>query len=60
MDLILAAIPFFFLLIFIELAYGIVRGKNTRVGRSAGRKKNWKKAYVTLGEGETIEFFEGV
>ncbi|MDG1024943.1 MAG: sterol desaturase family protein [Gammaproteobacteria bacterium] len=29
MDLILAAIPFFFLLIFIELAYGIVRGKNT-------------------------------
>ena len=29
MDLILAAIPFFFLLIFIELAYGVVRGKNT-------------------------------
>jgi sterol desaturase/sphingolipid hydroxylase (fatty acid hydroxylase superfamily) len=29
MDFILAAIPFFFLLIFIELAYGIVRGKNT-------------------------------
>jgi len=29
MDLILAAIPFFFLLIFIELAYGVVRGRNT-------------------------------
>ena len=29
MDFILAAIPFFFLLIFIELAYGVVRGKNT-------------------------------
>lgn len=39
----------------------IVRGKNTRrLGRYVGQKKNWKKAYVTLGEGDTIEFFEGV
>ena len=38
----------------------IVRGKNARVGRSVGRKKNWKKAYVTLKEGDQIEFFEGV
>ena len=38
----------------------IVRGKSARVGRSIGRKKNWKKAYVTLGEGDSIEFFEGV
>jgi len=38
----------------------IVRGKNARVGRFTGRKKNWKKAYVTLGEGHTIELFEGV
>ncbi|HSH71210.1 MAG TPA: 50S ribosomal protein L23 [Deferrisomatales bacterium] len=37
-----------------------VRGKTARVGRSSGRKRNWKKAYVTLGEGEQIEFFEGV
>lgn len=29
MELILAAIPFFFLLIFVELAYGILRGNNT-------------------------------
>jgi len=29
MDLILIAIPFFFLLIFIELAYGMLRGNNT-------------------------------
>ena len=29
MDLILIAIPFFFLLIFIELAYGLLRGNNT-------------------------------
>lgn len=29
MELILAAVPFFFLLIFIELAWGVARGKNT-------------------------------
>jgi sterol desaturase/sphingolipid hydroxylase (fatty acid hydroxylase superfamily) len=29
MDLILYAIPFFFLLIFVELAYGVLRGNNT-------------------------------
>jgi large subunit ribosomal protein L23 len=38
----------------------IVRGKNARVGRFSGRKRNWKKAYVTLKEGDIIEFFEGV
>lgn len=37
-----------------------VRGKSARVGRFTGLKKNWKKAYVKLGEGDTIEFFEGV
>ncbi|MDO8519003.1 MAG: 50S ribosomal protein L23 [Deltaproteobacteria bacterium] len=38
----------------------IVRGKDKRVGRSIGRKPNWKKAIVTLKEGEKIELFEGV
>lgn len=38
----------------------VVRGKSARVGRFAGRKKNWKKAYVTLKEGDQIELFEGV
>jgi large subunit ribosomal protein L23 len=37
-----------------------VMGKMRRVGRSQGRRTNWKKAYVTLKEGERIEFFEGV
>jgi large subunit ribosomal protein L23 len=37
-----------------------VRGKIKRVGRSIGQRSNWKKAYVTLREGEKIEFFEGV
>jgi large subunit ribosomal protein L23 len=38
----------------------IVRGKQKRVGRWSGQKSNWKKAVVTLREGDTIEFFEGV
>ncbi len=38
----------------------IARGKNKRVGRSFGRRPNWKKAVVTLKEGETIALFEGV
>lgn len=38
----------------------IVRGKNARMGRFTGRKRNWKKAYVTLKDGDKIEFFEGV
>lgn len=37
------------------------RGKMKRVGRFAGRRRDWKKAYVRLQPGEkTIEFFEGV
>jgi large subunit ribosomal protein L23 len=37
-----------------------VLGKVRRVGRSFGRRPNWKKAYVTLGEGQRIDFFEQV
>lgn len=38
----------------------VVRGKVTRMGRRMGKRPNWKKAVVTLREGDTIEFFEGV
>jgi len=34
--------------------------KMRRVGRFMGHKPEWKKAIVTLAEGQTIEFFEGV
>lgn len=35
-------------------------GKWKRVGRYAGRRPDWKKAYVTLAEGQKmIEYFEG-
>ena len=37
----------------------IARGQNKRVGRNVGRRPNWKKAIVTLREGETISLFEG-
>ncbi len=37
----------------------VARGKNKRVGRSIGRRPNWKKAFVTLKEGDTIALFEG-
>ncbi len=38
----------------------VVRGKEKRVGRFAGRRPQWKTAIVTLRAGDTIEFFEGV
>lgn len=31
-----------------------------RQGRVVGRKPGWKKAYITLRQGDTIELFEGV
>lgn len=34
-------------------------GKMRRVGRNAGRLPQWKKAYVTLKEGDKIDFFGG-
>ena len=38
-----------------------VRGKLKRQGRFAGRRPDWKKAYVRLAAGEKqIEFFEGM
>ncbi len=36
-----------------------VRGKKKRLGRWEGRRADWKKAIVTLKEGDTIEYFEG-
>jgi large subunit ribosomal protein L23 len=37
-----------------------VRGKTRRVGRGdPGRRANWKKAILTLREGDKIEIFEG-
>ncbi|HEX3160614.1 MAG TPA: 50S ribosomal protein L23 [Gemmatimonadaceae bacterium] len=35
------------------------RGKPRKVGRSVGRRPNWKKAIVTLSEGRIDQIFEG-
>jgi large subunit ribosomal protein L23 len=35
-------------------------GKERRRGRVIGHRPRWKKAYVTLKEGDKIEFFEGI
>ena len=32
-------------------------GKMRRIGKSMGRRSDWKKAYVTLKEGDKIDFF---
>jgi large subunit ribosomal protein L23 len=37
-----------------------VRGKFKLRGRVLGKRRDWKKAIVTLRPGERIEFFEGV
>ncbi len=36
-----------------------MRGKVKRLGRSEGRRPDWKKAIVTLAPGSRIQFFEG-
>jgi len=36
-----------------------VRGRMRRMGRRHAKMRNWKKAVVTLKEGEAIDFFEG-
>jgi len=35
----------------------IMRGKDRRMGRGYAKTQNWKKAVVTLKEGDSIDFF---
>ncbi len=43
----------------VDIKTAIVRGKFRRIGRSEGQRSNWKKAIVTLKEGDAISLFEG-
>jgi large subunit ribosomal protein L23 len=36
------------------------KGKKKRLGKYEGRRSDWKKAMVTLKEGEKFDFIEGV
>ena len=53
----------------VETVYGVkptkvniikLAGKAMRRGRTVGRRKNWKKAIVTLPAGKTIQIYEGI
>lgn len=37
----------------------LVRGKKRKMGRFEGKRAQWKKAIVSLKEGDTIDFVEG-
>jgi large subunit ribosomal protein L23 len=36
----------------------IMRGKTKRFGRYYGKRSNWKKAYIRLAKGDSLNFFE--
>lgn len=37
----------------------LVKGKFKRHGQRVGRRSDWKKAYVTLKEGQNLDFISG-
>lgn len=43
----------------LKVRTSIVLGKMKRLGRRYGKRPDWKKAIVTLKEGDRIDFFEG-
>jgi large subunit ribosomal protein L23 len=43
----------------LKVRTSIVLGKMKRLGRRYGKRPDWKKAVVTLKEGDRIDFFEG-
>jgi large subunit ribosomal protein L23 len=53
------AIELIFKVKVLDVKTSIVRGKFRRLGRSEGQRPNWKKAIVTLKEGDAIQLFEG-
>ncbi len=53
----------------VENAFGVkvtsvttsnVKGKTKKLGRFEGKRATWKKAFVSLKEGDTLELFESV
>jgi large subunit ribosomal protein L23 len=43
----------------LEVHVSNMKGKPRRLGRTMGKRSDWKKAVVTLRPGDHIEFFEG-
>ncbi|MFZ5942531.1 MAG: 50S ribosomal protein L23 [Bacillota bacterium] len=44
----------------LEVRTMIVKGKIKRMGRFQGKRPDWKKAIVTLKDGDKIEIFDGL
>jgi len=42
-----------------EVRTTMIRGKVKKLGRRFGKRPDWKKAIVTVKEGDRIDFFEG-
>jgi large subunit ribosomal protein L23 len=59
-DTIKVAIEELFKVTVIKVRTANFLGKERRRGAMKGRQMDWKKAYVTLKEGDKIEFFEGM
>ncbi len=59
-DKIREAIEHLFKVTVIKVRTSNYMGKERRRGAMKGRQMDWKKAYVTLKEGDKIEFFEGL
>lgn len=41
-----------------DVRTAVVRGKSKRFGKYYGKRSNWKKAYVKLSEGDSLNFYE--
>lgn len=54
-----SAIEHLFKVKVLEVRTSNVMGKIKRLGRRYGKRPDWKKAIVTLKEGDRIDFFEG-
>ncbi len=54
------AVETFFKIKVLDVRTMNVRGKRRRMGKTVGKKSDWKKAVVRLAPGENIEFFEGM
>ena len=59
-DLVREAVEKLFKVTVLKVRTARFMGKERRRGQVRGNKPDWKKAYVTLKEGDRIEFFEGV
>lgn len=42
-----------------DVQVAVVKGKTKRFGAMTGRRSDWKKAYVSLAAGQTIDFLGG-